>query len=435
MKRQLSLKVSLALAVLLLGIVIVVGYSLLSVNFFFRGLDSMIAAGMEDTLETYVENVPAPQRQKLQKFSGYNISPLWQQQPEKIQQAFSSTPKAAGRIQKHITADWFQRPDSVRFVILLNAGQQPFFVSRTINRDNASPLIGRQMRENKQLIISVSLAITATLALIIWLLIRRVSQPVSRLTEWTHQLTPERLREPAPDFSYPELNEMAELIRNSLSSVHDTLEREQQFLRYTSHELRTPISVVRNNIELMRKIQQKNGDALCDKQAEIIDRIDRASLTMQHLSETLLWLSREDNSTLSAQTFSLDAQVNELVDDMRYLLNNKPVEVELSVSPFTLKQSQVATRIVVGNLIRNAFQHTWEGKVHIRLSGSLLTIENDLISDDTDSGDSEQGFGLGLQLTEQLCDKLGWHYHIEQPAGKHRVELSIRELQSNKLAQ
>lgn len=435
MKRPLSLKVSLALAVLLLGIVIVVGYSLLSVNFFFRGLDSMIAAGMEDTLETYMETVPSPQRQQLQKFSGYNISPLWHQQPKKIQQAFTSPPKASGRIHKQIIADWFQRPDAVHFVIQLDAHDEAFFISRTITPENKSPLVGRQARENKRLVISVSLAITATLALIIWLLMRRVSQPVSRLTEWTHHLTPERLREPAPDFSYPELNEMAELIRNSLSSVHDTLEREQQFLRYTSHELRTPISVVRNNIELMRKIQQKNGGAPSDKQTDIIDRIDRASLTMQHLSETLLWLSREDESTLSAQAFSLDALVNELVDDMRYLLNNKPVLVELSVSPSTLNQSQVATRIVVGNLIRNAFQHTWEGKVEITLSGSLLTIDNDLISHAADNDVSEQGFGLGLQLTEQLCHKLGWHYHTEQRAGKHHVELSICELQSNKLAQ
>lgn len=435
MKRQLSLKVSLALAVLLLGIVIVVGYSLLSVNFFFRGLDSMIAAGMEDTLETYVETVPVAQQQDLHKFSGYSISPRWQQQPQKIQRAFTAPPKAIGRIHKQIIADWFQRPDAVHFVIRLQADNQTFFVSRTITRANASPLIGRQMRENKRLVISVSLAIMATLALIIWLLMRRVSQPVSRLTEWTHQLSPEQLRQSPPDFSYPELNEMAELIRNSLSSVHDTLEREQQFLRYTSHELRTPISVVRNNIELMRKIQQKNGGAPSDKQADIIDRIDRASLTMQHLSETLLWLSREENSSLSAQSFSLDELVNELVSDMRYLLNNKPVQVALSLSPHTLTQSQVATRIVVGNLIRNAFQHTWEGKVEITLSGAELSIVNDLISDEPDNAVSEQGFGLGLQLTEQLCDKLGWHYQTAQQAGKHHVQLSICELQSSKLAQ
>ncbi len=428
MKRQLSLKLSLALAVLVIGIVIVVGYSLLSVNFFFRGLDSMIAAGMEDTLETYVETVAPAERQQLHKFSGYIISQDWQQQPDTIQQAFAVPPKELGRIQKQIIADWFQRTDAVHFVIQLDADNQTFFVSRTITRENSSPLIGRQARENKRLIISVSLAITITLALIIWLLMRRVSQPVSRLTEWTHHLTPEVLREPAPDFSYPELNEMAELIRNSLSSVHDTLEREQQFLRFTSHELRTPISVIRNNIELMRKIQQKNGGAPNDKQADIIDRIDRASLTMQHLSETLLWLSREDNSTLSAQSFSLDELICELVEDMRYLLNNKPVEVELNLSSSTLNQSQVATRIVVGNLIRNAFQHTWEGHVVISQQDNTITIDNDCLASSKPEASSDQGFGLGLQLTRQLCDKLGWTYHTHVEPHRHHVALTITPL-------
>jgi signal transduction histidine kinase len=188
--------------------------------------------------------------------------------------------------------------------------------------------------------------------------------------------------------------------------------------------------VVRNNIELMRKIQQKNGGAPSDKQADIIDRIDRASLTMQHLSETLLWLSREDNRSLSTEPFDLASLIRELVGDMRYLLNNKPVEIELDTSPYTLTQSQVAARIVVGNLIRNAFQHTWEGTVVIRQSGNDIAIDNDcLTGSDTDSS-GDQGFGLGLQLTRQLCDKLGWTYDTDVKPDRHQVTLTIAPLTS-----
>lgn len=425
MKRPLSLKLSLALAVLLIGIVIVVSYSLLTVSFFFRGLDSMIAVGMEDALTTYIETIEPTQYQQPHKFSGYDISQQWQQQPQIIQQAFSTPPQQSGRIQKHIVAGWFQRPDAIHFVIRLNADQQAFYISRTMTAADASPLIGRQARENRRLIIGVSLTVTLTLALIIWFLMRRVSQPVSRLTKWTHQLTPEMLRKPTPDFSYPELNEMAELIRDSLSSVHDTLEREQQFLRHTSHELRTPISVIRNNIELIQKIQQKKDAASDNKQAAVINRIDRASLTMQHLCETLLWLSRDDDSPLSAQPFRLDILISELVEEMRYLLNNKPVNIELDLACFTITQSEVATRIVIGNLIRNAFQHTWEGKVLVRQRDNQIFIDNDCLPAHDITETEDQGFGLGLQLIRQLCEKLGWAYHNEALAHKHQVSLCI----------
>ncbi|GAB4292384.1 MAG: hypothetical protein Kow0083_05410 [Methylophaga sp.] len=426
MKRPISLKVFLALAVLLLGVVIVVGYSLLSVNFFIRGLDSRIAADMQEALETYVDTVAPSQRQYQHKFSGYHISAQWEKQPETIREIFVKAPKKYGHIHKYALSRWFHRPDKIYFLIRLKAAGQSFFVSRILTAADASPLIGQQARKNRRMILSVSIAIMMALGVIIWLLMRRVSEPVSRLTHWTHQLSPDKLREPLPDFSYPELNEMASLIRNSLSSVHDTLEREQQFLRFTSHELRTPISIIRNNIELIHKIQQKNGETARDKQADIINRIDRASLTMQHLSETLLWLSREDTTELPAQTFRLDKLISELVEEMRYLLNNKPVEVELSLQAFEITQSQIASRIVIGNLIRNAFQHTWEGKVIIRQHDNEIEILNDCPPRHELDYAGDQGFGLGLQLTQQLCDKLGWFYLNEARADSHRVQLKLK---------
>ncbi|MEB3733551.1 histidine kinase dimerization/phospho-acceptor domain-containing protein [Halopseudomonas pachastrellae] len=60
--------------------------------------------------------------------------------------------------------------------------------------------------------------------------------------------------------------------------------------RFTSHELRTPISVIRANVELLERLRaQSRIDPAMEQQA--LDRIDRASLTMQHLTETLLWLA------------------------------------------------------------------------------------------------------------------------------------------------
>ncbi|QBM17966.1 hypothetical protein MARI_20900 [Marinobacter sp. JH2] len=120
---------------------------------------------------------------------------------------------------------------------------------------------------------------------------------------WTHSLDNDKLSDPVPDFSYPELNEMAELIRNSLSSVQQAVDRERRFLRHASHELRTPISTIRSNIELHRKLTQKR-EKFEDEQ-NIVDRIDRASLTMKHLTETLLWLNHEPDMPLQSEATDL----------------------------------------------------------------------------------------------------------------------------------
>ncbi|HAD30213.1 MAG TPA: sensor histidine kinase, partial [Methylophaga sp.] len=238
-------------------------------------------------------------------------------------------------------------------------------------------------------------------------------------------LTPENLSQPPPDFLYPELNQMARLIQNSLSSVQRSLDREHRFLRYTSHELRTPISVIRNNIELQYKVLQQSASSLNPMQKDIADRIDRASITMQHLTETLLWLSREDNEKLPESVVEIDKLLLEITAEMRYLLRDKTVELIVETHPYQCSISAVAARIVLGNLIRNAFQHTWEGQVIISQQGSQISIVNRQFNADIDVAPTELGFGLGLQLTAQLTEKLGWSYQNIANENGHNVILDI----------
>lgn len=425
MKRPLSLKLSIAVAFLAMGLVIVLGYSMLSVQFFFRGMDSLLASNMETALASYVDTTSKQERKQGQEFSGYFISQDWAQQPVAIRQAFTMAPELSARLQKQAHKTWFTPPDLINFLIKLNIGDEVFFISRSISHDQVSPLIGRNAKQSRQLVLLLSIGISVLLALIVWVLIRHVSQPVSRLTHWTHELSPEQLKQDIPDFSYPELNEMAALIQRSLSTVHSALEREQQFLRFTSHELRTPISIIRNNVELSHKLGQQHGQSLPDKQMQIFDRIDRASLTMKHLTETLLWLSREQPQQLEKHSFNFDHLISQIVDEMRYLLRDKPVKIELHTSPTEITQSPAAVRIIIGNLIRNAFQHTWDGHITIQQQGNQVIIDNHCQLFNNDVKSQDQGFGLGLQLTEKLCKRLGWQYENQPQNDGHHVSLLI----------
>lgn len=428
MKRTLSLKLSIVLAFLLVSLILVLGYSYLSVQFFFRGMDSIIASNMQKAAQTYVSTLPMTSQLAGREFSGYFISPEWEQQPEEIKQIFVDAPKGKAQLAKYVDSDWFSRPDAIYFAIRLKINGQRLYISRKSTMADSSPLVGRFARANRDLIFTLSISIAIALASIAWLLLRYISRPVTRLTHWTRDLSVEKLAAPTPDFVYPELNEMATLIRRSLTTVHNALEREQKFLRFTSHELRTPLSIIRNNVELLHKIEQKQPLNLSGKEMNVINRIDRASLTMQHLTETLLWLSRDDDDALPRQSFRLDLLIQQLVDDMSYLLNNKSVTIESSLSPIEITHSAVAARIVIGNLIRNAFQHTWQGEVIIKQQQSTLTIVNHCRQFTATSTPSDQGFGLGLQLTEKLCQKLNWSYHNTVHENGHTATLQLANL-------
>ena len=422
MRRQISLKWLVTLSFLGLAVVVVVGYSLLSANFFIRGMDNIVADNMAKVVASYVESVPSAQRKRLNHFSGYQIGQDWSQMPEKVRSAFEM-PVRNYVMFKHDDADWLSRPDEILFVMRVAHAGETYFISSSLTRDTASPLVGRNAKKSIRLLLVLSAATLATLAAVVWLLFKQVARPVNALGQWARELDENNLQETPPDFYYPELNDLAALIRNSLSSVQESLEREHRFLRHSSHELRTPISVIRNNVELLHKLEATSDKKRERREVQAIQRIDRASLTMKHLTETLLWLSRESEAAPRRVEFDLERLILDLVAEARYLLKDKGVEIVVETEPHTVAAAEIPARIVLGNLIRNAFQHTWQGAVRIVQKGGSVEIVNDAEEEVPENRDL--GFGLGLQLTDQLTRKLKWSYSAESQPGLHRTQVAI----------
>lgn len=212
--------------------------------------------------------------------------------------------------------------------------------------------------------------------------------------------------QPHPNFRYAELEQIASQLQGSYQRNAVLLEREHQFLRHASHELRTPIAVTRTNLELIEKMGMPPG------YERPVERIDRANKGMQQLTETLLWLSRENEAAPSVHEIALDQLLHELIDDLRYLLNEKEVALKTehiqALSPRLV--SITPMRIILSNLIRNAFQYTCEGEIRFDLNEERLIIEN--IDAGSEMVDPDNSFGLGLMLVKKICEKLGWELDL-----------------------
>ena len=421
MKHQLSLKWFVALSFLGLASVLVIGYSLLSAHFFVRGMDNIVAGNMHQVVESYVAALPVEQRGQMNTFSGYQISRDWQQIPEDIRHDFPE-PVETEIMYKYGEPNWFQPPDKILFAMhSVTSTGESYFISRSVTRSAAPPQGGRMAAQNMRLLLTLSLCIALLLAIILWLLIKQVARPVSALGRWARSLNGKNLLAAPPDFSYPELNELAKLIKASLSSVQETLEREHRFLRHSSHELRTPISIIRNNVELLHKLRDNRGNSTEAKQLQAIDRIDRASRTMKHLTETLLWLSRESDEDLPCDEVRLDSLIRELIEEQGYLLTDKEIVLQVSTTPYNVYIPSIPARIILGNLIRNAFQHSWCGIVSIEQQKGRIELSNP--SPGNTSSSNDLGFGLGLQLIEQLSERMHWPY--SKLAEDHRYRVTI----------
>ncbi|MBW3695916.1 HAMP domain-containing histidine kinase [Vibrio sp. T187] len=412
MKIRPSLRLYVLLVVLLTGIVTILTLSVLSVHYFISGMDVAMRGAMfaQARSETVADNKPY-------SYQEFTVATRWQDLPAVIQQSLVEEEVGFQELTKSIHGkSIFTPPEAGYFAMKVMKGDDVRFVSAVFERDK-STFFQVEGVPHFIIILATALGAIVLFSSVLILAMRKVASPVERLREWAKSLDKDKLAEPVPDFLFSELNTLANLVRNSLSSVQEGLAREQEFLGYASHELRTPISVTRTNTELLEKMILKGLSQ--EKQLEVVERIKRAGYTMTDLTETLLWLTRQEGKELPEDKMSVGLVVEQLVHDLEYLTKGKSVEVTVTTDSAEQFLPESLCRIVLSNLIRNALQHTSEGSVEINQIGNQVTILNQNLNGSID--DNNLGFGLGLELTNRLVSQYGWHYHNQELENGRRV--------------
>ncbi|MGB5445029.1 MAG: HAMP domain-containing sensor histidine kinase [Psychromonas sp.] len=420
MKIKPSIRYYFLAAMLLLGSCLVIAFSALTVNYFTEGRDSVLSGTMVQLAET-----PEVSDGHPAEVIGYQISSRWQDLSQKIQQVFVTPAMVPFQLEKKIdNPSIFAPPKAGYFVMyLLNSKGEKRYIASIFNHE-FPPRAPKKGFPHFFWIAIFGLSAIAIFSLLLLLIIRTIATPVEALGNWARLLNEKNLQQSPPDFGYKELNTLAQIIHNSLHSVQESLAREHEFLRYASHELRTPIAVIRTNVELLRKIQER--EQMSAKQKAVVERIERAGFTMSHLTETLLWLSRGNEIPPTLRKIQLNELVQRLTEELHYLLQGKSVQVQVKTSDCTAELPETACRIVLTNLIRNAFQHTQSGVVSITQTARRVTIQNISSDSGEDSSSNDQlGFGLGLKLTDKLIQQFNWQYHSQVQAQGHKIEVTF----------
>ncbi|MBB1380858.1 sensor histidine kinase [Shewanella sp. 11B5] len=401
MKLRPSLRIFVLLVMLFTGISTILILSALSVHYYISGMDKVMLATMYAHGQEQVVTDGHPSKSQL-----FTVASRWQDLPKDIQLHIKLEPSEFNVLHKNIIGGSpLKPPEKGFFVIKVLKGDQIRYVSSILDKKmgNIPP-----PKDKPFFLVILATAIFSIVmfTLILLLMMRKVTLPIERLKNWAKELDSKQLADPAPDFHYSELNTLANIVKTSLGTVQESLDREQQFLGYASHELRTPIAVIRTNTELLQKLISKGASA--EKQAQVVNRIERAGLTMTDLTETLLWLTRREGKSLPLKEVNLGQLIRQLVQDLRYLIHGKNIEISIETDDSAHQLPDTLCRIIITNLIRNALQHTVEGSVTIRQSATSVSIANQCKS--YANSFEELGFGLGLELTTRLISQYDWDY-------------------------
>jgi len=260
---------------------------------------------------------------------------------------------------------------------------------------------------------------------------RRAVSPVIALAQTVQKLDPEH-----PDknvFSSLEFTRdadhevatLADALAHFAERIGEFVERERNFTRDASHELRSPLTVIRIATDMLLSEQELSGPA----RASVV-RIQRSARDMEELVEAFLLLARESEQSLSHDPVQVNALLREEVRRAREVQDNEGIAVKTTENhQLKLMGSERVLSVVFGNLIRNALNYTDEGHVEITVDEDCVRIADSGIGMPEQeiqqvfnpfyrAGRSRRGgHGVGLTIVKNLSSRFGWPVDIYSEPG------------------
>ncbi|MBL4581664.1 MAG: HAMP domain-containing histidine kinase, partial [Gammaproteobacteria bacterium] len=264
------------------------------------------------------------------------------------------------------------------------------------------------------LIVALIMGFTAT---------RAILAPVRRLSRRLTEIRPgQRSLRIAQEYQGTEIGQIAAAFDKYMERLDQFVERERSFTAAASHELRTPLSVMMGAVDVLDSTEQ----SAVSKRAT--ERIRHACGEMLAFIEATLYMSREDSNQIDQSApVDLSTIVKRLLDESEDQLRSHNIEVQthLGESP-KLNTPSSLLQISVGNLLRNAIEHTRSGKISIVVSSDSFCISDtgegipaNKLEEVFDRSYTTKpgGTGLGLNLVKRICDRFHWQIHIESELG------------------
>jgi two-component system OmpR family sensor kinase len=297
-----------------------------------------------------------------------------------------------------------------------------------------------------ELALAIGLPLLAALVTLAgWFLAGAALSPVQEMIEDADVISARSARQlsrrlTVPENAGDELAELARRLNHLLERIESALEHERMFLDDASHELRTPISIARGELELARLQTDASADpdtaAALDSALEEIDRLD-------HLAVSLLVLARTRSAGPPPQTpFDLADVARRAVSTATSVDGTRDVPLAVDVTGDAVMRGDAeAIERAVRNLVENAlrYAHQWVTVV-VGDDGAAAVIE---VRDDGPgfpaawldqgvgrfaAGDSPQahgGAGLGLAIVDAIAGSHGGTVEIGPAPDGHGAEVRL----------
>jgi heavy metal sensor kinase len=250
-------------------------------------------------------------------------------------------------------------------------------------------------------------------------LVQLTLKPVDQMIETIHQITAEnlKLRLKIPGTN-DEIESLAKTFNQMITRLDEAFTSQRQFMEDISHELKTPLSVLKGELEVtLKRIRSTHEyENALHSSLEEVNRI-------AGIVENLLTLARFDakTTTLQAVALDLDLLIKDAVEAIQVLALQKEITVQYnSAHSVNITADKYQLKRLFLNILDNAIKYTPSGgKISVDLR--QLKDQAEIIITDTGIGIPEKelphifdrfyrvdksrssiGFGLGLSIAQSI---------------------------------
>ncbi|HEY6627434.1 MAG TPA: ATP-binding protein [Acidimicrobiia bacterium] len=254
----------------------------------------------------------------------------------------------------------------------------------------------------------LSLIVLFLLSLIVgWIMSGRVLRPVQEITEVASDIQAtdlsRRIGLQGPD---DELTRLAATFDSMLERLDRAFSSQRKFLADTSHDLRTPLAVIRANVEVVAD----DEDASIDDWKEVGGVVRRNVEKMSAMIEGLLATARLQTGRAQAVTIDLAQLVTAKATEYENVAGEVGVSIDLAVTPAVIEGVEVPLDRAFSNLLDNA--------LGVSKPGDAIRVGAGVVSDWAWMGVEDQGpglpespesgrTGLGLSIVTQIAEAHG----------------------------
>lgn len=316
------------------------------------------------------------------------------------------------------------------YLVKLKNGGYVYIFSMLATVDSTTILIRGQLIYITIIVIILAIIISLFLS-------NKISQPILEITEKSQELAKGNYDVEFPKNGIVEIDELAETLNYLESEVSKTDQYRRDLLANVSHDLKTPLTMIKAYAEMIKDISYKDKEKMDEHLGIIISETDRLNTLVGDILDLSKLQANAD--TLSLENYDLREEINTLLAKYEIIKETEDYKIKVEApKKIMVKADRNKINQVLYNLVNNALNYTGDDKkvvikvteekkkylIEIIDSGKGIDPElMDIIWDRYYKQEKNHkrnivGTGLGLSIVKNILVCHKFDYGVKSSKGK-----------------